>query len=142
MTATGRPVALAHTAAHADRWELAQVCACASSAREVDARKDSAVLRWRSSSASEKQNSANAPKPLSRPRSIRNSCSVPRCACVNVAITVAMIGNGASSPLTWGPSQPATAVSVSTRATAHAARSGRSHAGGFAGGRCSVCHCC
>ena len=46
-----------------------------------------------------------------------------------MASTVAMIGNGASSPLSCGPSQPATAVSVSTSASAQPARIGRSHAG-------------
>ena len=41
-----------------------------------------------------------------------------------------MIGNGASDPLSCGPSQPATAVRARTSASAHAARTGRSHAGG------------
>lgn len=89
-----------------------------------------AMLTWRSEIASTKQNSANAAKPLTRPRSRRRSSSVPRWAWVNVASTVAMMGNGVSRPLSCGPSQPAMAVNVSTSASAHAARMGRSHAGG------------
>jgi len=90
------------------------------------------VSRWCSVAASVKQNSANATKPLTRPRSSVSSSSAPRWAWVKVASTVAMIGNGASSPLSCGPSQPETAVSVSTSASAHAARTGRSQRGGEA----------
>ena len=91
----------AWTGASAASWPGVSISTTpwASSAAEVASTNAAAVSSRRSSSASEKQNSANAPNPLSSPRSIRSSSSAPRCAWVNVAITVAMIGNGASRPL-------------------------------------------
>ena len=104
-------------------------------AMAAPARNETAIEWSGSISATEKQKTANATRPVAKPRSSCAAAAGPSCTWVNAASTVASTGNEASRPLRCGPSEPARPVSRSTSAAVAAARRSRSKRGG---GRASL----